>query len=671
MRNSKTMLALSLCLSTAVSVGASYSGVNVFLPSIGSGPGFSESFWETTIWVHNPGSSPANAQFSLLHRGQANLDPLTFNDTIPPGDTRRYDNAMQTMFGLSGFGAIRVLSNDRLVVNARTYSTPQDGGPQDTVGQFLAAIPSSFALRVGDLTSVLGGFQTDPQDESLFRFNFGLVEANGGSVSVRIRAIADDGQTLGARVYDLRPYEANQWNISHLGLVDHTNFRIEAEVLSGDGAAIVFGSTMSNDSNDPSAFQMALDPNAMTGSGGTQHVEAGLGLTSTGSGDSFTLNVGQGPGIVVGQDSISLAQAIDLAFLRTLGSNGSTNVMLTNSESDPNSGIVTVHDGESFIGAGLFVEEGTWAGALATYGYNGSTNAWIGSSLSSSDAGYIGLYGPEGGLRNQHTILESGEGISSLYGTNGELNLNLSSNFDDPNSGALTLRNEDGYAGLLLVVDEADYGVVETYGRNGELNTMLASSYAGDDYGWVGVFDPWGDAQASMYVDGNGYGYVWASGSYAAWLHPSNADQAIVYTHPQGPEDTVFLRGKVQLTGGRAAVPLPDHFVISSDLSTLSVQLTPHSLDSKGLGVAEIGAAQVEIGELMNGAGNYEVSYFVQAVRKVAADVPVIVSAKALRRPGGLTQKEADVSATEIRTKRRDRVGDKERSTAPKLSGTK
>ncbi|MCP4897743.1 MAG: hypothetical protein GY906_12290 [bacterium] len=671
MRISKTVLATILSLGTAALSAASYSGVNVFLPSIGSGSGFSNSYWETTIWAHNPGSSPANVQFSYLKREQSNLDPQVFNDTIPAGETRRYDNAMQTMFGRNGFGAIRALSDKRLVVNARTYSTPQGGGPEDTVGQFLAAIPSSFALRVGDATSVLGGSQTQPMKDSLFRFNYGLVEAVGGTASVRIRAISEDGEVLAARTYDLSPFEANQWNTTHLGLVDSTNFRIEAEVLSGNGAVIVFGSTMANTSNDPSTFQMVIDPDTVTPSDGIREVEAGLGLTGGGSGESVALHVGQGTGIVVNQDSISLASAIDIALGQVLGPNGGLNVLLSGSGGDPNNGFVSVHDADGYLGGGFFIEDGTYAGSVALYGYNGETNAWIGSSLTSADNGFVGLYGSDGGMRNQHTILDTGEGTSSLYGSNGELNVNFSSNYSDPNSGAMTLRNEYGDSGLLLIVDDADYGVVETYGPNGNLNTMLATADAGPDYGWLGVFDPWGYVQASMYVDYNGYGYVWSSGSYSVWQNSKDSEQAIVYKHPQGPEDTIFLRGKVRLDQGQGFIQLPDHFVVSADMASLSVQLTPHSLNSKGLGVGAIGGAQVEIGELMNGTGSYEVSYFVQAVRSGRHDVPVVTSMDSVRRPGGLIREQSEVGSTETHPKRKDRVAEPQRAATAKLAGTR
>ena len=52
----------------------------------------------------------------------------SFNDTIQPGDTARYPNAVENMFGLgSTFGAIRVVADDQVVVNSRIFSVPAEG----------------------------------------------------------------------------------------------------------------------------------------------------------------------------------------------------------------------------------------------------------------------------------------------------------------------------------------------------------------------------------------------------------------------------------------------------------------------------------------------------------------------------------------------------------------
>ena len=89
---------------------AAFSGSELFLPSVGKGPGAAGSQWTTTMWIHNPGPDPANIQIMLLLRGQANPSPDVSFETVQPGETVRYEDAVGVLFGGSAFGALRIVS---------------------------------------------------------------------------------------------------------------------------------------------------------------------------------------------------------------------------------------------------------------------------------------------------------------------------------------------------------------------------------------------------------------------------------------------------------------------------------------------------------------------------------------------------------------------------------
>jgi len=153
------MRAKSLCCLAAFvgmmcvgSLWASFAGTDVFLPSVGRGSGRQGSQWYTTMCVYNPNSSSVNITVHFLQRDQPNPSPLTYNDTIPPGDTRKYENAVFTLFGVEGFGVLRVTANKRVVVNARIFSQPS-AGEKANVGQFMGAAPASFAIGNGEKTA--------------------------------------------------------------------------------------------------------------------------------------------------------------------------------------------------------------------------------------------------------------------------------------------------------------------------------------------------------------------------------------------------------------------------------------------------------------------------------------------------------------------------------------
>jgi len=316
------MKSLGICISVLVLIWvagpspafASFSGTEVYLASVGGGPGQGDSQWYTTIWVHNPTASPALVQFSFLHRNQSNPAPADiFNDTVPPGDTRRYDNAVKTMFGLdSAFGAIKAVSDQRLLVSSRIFNLPAGSEDRDSVGQFFAAVPAEFAIAAGQVTELLGVYQTEPADDSQFRYNYGFVETVGGNATVRVTAYNSDGVSLATQAYTLGPFEPRQYAFKNqFSGVSGINIRLSVELVSGSGRVVAFGSGLANRSNDPSTFEMSFRDDLLAGGqpgGGTiTGVTAGMGLTGGGSTGDVTLDIGEGAGISVGANSVAIA----------------------------------------------------------------------------------------------------------------------------------------------------------------------------------------------------------------------------------------------------------------------------------------------------------------------------------------------------------------------------
>ncbi|MGV8041052.1 MAG: hypothetical protein AB2L07_13550 [Thermoanaerobaculaceae bacterium] len=314
-RNGSLRFTLLAALLLALGAGhalAGFAATDCFLPSVGSGKGSGTSFWYTSLWVHNPGNSPVNVQYSFLERNTSNTSPLTYSETIPAGDTRRHTNVLATMFGITNarFGAIRVTANERVVVNGRIFSKDETGPERDSVGQFFGAVPATFAIGDGESTRILGIYQTSPQADSEYRYNFGFVEVAGGNATVRVRAEDELGTQVATKDYALRPFEPRQLNITDLVPgINATNLSLKVDVLSGaTGKVVAFGSGLANRSNDPSTFEMQFKDELLGGSGGgtITGVTAGQGLTGGGTTGTVTVNVGAGAGITVAADTVGL-----------------------------------------------------------------------------------------------------------------------------------------------------------------------------------------------------------------------------------------------------------------------------------------------------------------------------------------------------------------------------
>ena len=166
-------------------------------------------------------------------------------------------------------------------------------------------------------------------------------------------------------------------------------------------------------------------------------------------------------------------------------------------------------------------------------------------------------------------------------------------------------------------------GALYTMGPN-ELRNVSLNWLSDNPYnGYVGVHDGRGASQAEMYVDGNGDGVITARWKFFREPDPDDPTRDIWYGCIEGPELAMYVRGTARLVNGRARIELPDHFRKLADEQGMTVQLTPLSIDSKGLCVVRKGLDGIEVVELRNGRGNYEFDWEVKAVRKDHRDFQV------------------------------------------------
>ena len=192
------------------------------------------------------------------------------------------------------------------------------------------------------------------------------------------------------------------------------------------------------------------------------------------------------------------------------------------------------------------------------------------------------------------------------------------------NNQSLRVLDASGNLRVYLDLDDAA-GAVKIYSPLGSQNVVLRGQGTGREYGEVAVYDNNDNKVASLRSDGNGVGYLYVSGTKNFVMeHPSRPNYQIFYSAIEGPEAAAYIRGQVELVNGEAQIQYAEHFIEVANMDGLTINLTPHSAESKGLAAIERTADGFRIKELFSGTGNYLVDWEAKAERKGFEDFEVV-----------------------------------------------
>ncbi len=273
MRPAARLASFVYFLGVAIPTLAGFASTEVFLPAVGRIPGQGGAQFYTTLWATNLTAAPQTFKFELLKVGQKNPTPASFTDTLQPGQTKVYENVVESKLGLANaLGAGRVTSSGEIFVSERIYNVPPGADLGNTEGLFFAGVPKTFSISAGQSASIQG---IDQGASENFRYNFALVETGGGSPTVNVQVFDGSGALLGQKSYPLQPYEQLQPGVGDVVPgISTTNARITATVTGGTGSVLLAGAQLANESQDSSGFEMTFRDSLLSGT------SSGGGLTA-------------------------------------------------------------------------------------------------------------------------------------------------------------------------------------------------------------------------------------------------------------------------------------------------------------------------------------------------------------------------------------------------------
>ncbi|HVT43661.1 MAG TPA: SBBP repeat-containing protein [Thermoanaerobaculia bacterium] len=212
------------------------------IPVVGSTAGSHGSFFRTSFQLHNPAESTIAGR--LLYRSAGSGETAAILPyMLGARQTLSFENLMDVL-GMTGVGSadLSFEPGQEPVTLVRIF---QDGGEAGTSGMSSIPLPLHAALRPGQ-----EGILIAPPDPGSARMNIGL-RALGDGAAIRLVRRSAAGSVLGAIDRELEPNVFLQAAASTL-FGDDLEESESLTVTVSRGAAIVYGATNDNRTNDPS-----------------------------------------------------------------------------------------------------------------------------------------------------------------------------------------------------------------------------------------------------------------------------------------------------------------------------------------------------------------------------------------------------------------------------------
>jgi hypothetical protein len=207
--------------------------------------GTNETVWRTTLDLHNTTSGTQPVVVEWLPAGQANPMADRVELTLAPYGSVRYDDAVSTLFGAEGSGALRIVAEyDAVRASSRTLNDAFEG----TYGQGLPTATEHDIVSFGEVARLIGLSQSAGSDSG-FRTNIGVENLGSNAIEVMIDLYDGDGGLVRNVARTVESYGQIQVN----AILPPGTAVGSAEVWTSTpgGRFVAYGSVVDNITGDP------------------------------------------------------------------------------------------------------------------------------------------------------------------------------------------------------------------------------------------------------------------------------------------------------------------------------------------------------------------------------------------------------------------------------------
>jgi len=234
----------------------------IYLPTITKADGVNGTKFVSDLRILNPTGLNANIRADFYAANSAGLSAPTATVQFPVERNAQavLDDALGTLFSQSGSGALRITSDRPIVVRSRVLNDLRSSG-QGTTGVLVPGVTLSDARTAGTLPLLSNASLEDTREGKGFRTNLGFFNPGTTEATIVLRAVRNDGTTIGlvgVTAPSLSRVQQNVFNLIPVSDSDRaqTDFYV---TFTSDVPVFVYAVTVDNKTGD-SIYLDAVSP---------------------------------------------------------------------------------------------------------------------------------------------------------------------------------------------------------------------------------------------------------------------------------------------------------------------------------------------------------------------------------------------------------------------------